>query len=192
VCRVAAFGRASRKYHFTDELREELRAAYRLKKHPRARAIERLMKRTGWPKHAFGREALQMGLPTHHRHPAWKPEEDTYLQEKAGRLSVRRIALRMGRSMRAVETRIYVLSISRKERREGYCIKDLREVFGVTAERVKGWMDRGLLGKVQELGGLRVTEAMVRRFVRTYPHEYDLRRLDQIWFKAVVFGRWAA
>lgn len=191
ACRLSALARAGRKYHFTPELREELRAAYLLTKYHRARAIDRLVARARWPRHAFQAEAIRLGLPTHHCRP-WKAEEEAYLQETAGRVSAKQIALRLGRSVPSVESRIDRLRISRRDRREGYNVQDLCEVFGATFGTVKGWMRRGLLGKVHEVGGLRVNEAGVRRFVRTYPHEYDLRRVDQVWFKSVVFGRLVA
>ncbi|HEY1221601.1 MAG TPA: hypothetical protein VGF03_21855, partial [Bryobacteraceae bacterium] len=40
-------------------------------------------------------------------------------------------------------------------------------------------------------GNLRFSEADVERFVREHPEEYALGRVDQEWFKYVVFGHLA-
>lgn len=186
-CRLSGIGRATRKYHFTPELTEELRAAYRLTKYPRARAIRKLMARTRWPKHAFQGEAIRLGMVTHHRRN-WTAGEAQYLQEAAGRVSAKQIAAPLHRSVAAVESRIDQLQISRRDHREGYCVQDLSEVFGAPLSKVNAWMQRGLLGKVHQVGGLRVTEKSVMRFVRTWPAEYDLRRVDQVWFKSMLFA----
>ena len=68
---------------------------------------------------------------------------------------------------------------------EGYTMTDLQIVFGENARKVRRWMERGLLGKVHESSGKRVTEANVIRFLRNHPAEYDLRRVDQLWFRAM-------
>jgi hypothetical protein len=64
-------------------------------------------------------------------------------------------------------------------------------VFGVSGERVKRWLGRGLLGKAHCGVGheVRFTEENIARFIRLYPGEYDLSRVDQAWYKALVFGR---
>jgi hypothetical protein len=75
---------------------------------------------------------------------------------------------------------------------EGYNISDLCECFGLSHTRIESWVRRGLLGKAHGHGGhggnIRLTESNVVRFIRRYPHEYDLGRVDEIWFKSVVFG----
>ncbi|MGA2773611.1 MAG: MerR family transcriptional regulator [Bryobacteraceae bacterium] len=76
--------------------------------------------------------------------------------------------------------------------RETYSIGDLAQVFGVHHERVESWVGRGLLGRTRAIGAdrgdTRFAEADVARFVRGNPREYDLRRVDQMWFKAMVFA----
>lgn len=184
-CRLRALGLATRKYRFTPALRDELLAAYRLKKMPRAVAIRKMMARTGWPLHAFKCEAIRMGCTTWSSRP-WKAEEEEYLREKAGAVSTKAIATYLGRSVASVESRMERMHLSRRLT-EGYNIDNLCEVFGVTGDRVKGWMRRGLLGKVHEVNGLRVTESNVIRFIREHSPEYDLRRVDQHWYKAMIF-----
>jgi len=185
-CRLRALGQARRKYVWTEELREELRAAYRLRKFPRARALDRMSGLTKWPRHALKVEAIRLRLVTHHTR-AWSREEEEYLRERAGVISVAGMARKLGRSQASVESRLARLKVSRKPR-EGYTLIDLRDAFGAHRDIVKRWMDRGLLGAVRKDNGLRVSDEAVVRFLREHPREYDLRRVDQDWFKAMVFG----
>ena len=76
---------------------------------------------------------------------------------------------------------------------ERYGISDLAECFGLPQARIESWARRGLLGRAQPLtgegGDIRFTHRVIARFIRKHPHEYDLRRLNQQWFKTMVFGR---
>jgi hypothetical protein len=76
--------------------------------------------------------------------------------------------------------------------RQVYSIADLAQALGVHHRRVESWADRGLLGKAHDLGrytgNARFTEANVVLFIREHPREYDLGRVDKIWFTAMVFG----
>ncbi|MDE2097835.1 MAG: hypothetical protein KGL39_11350 [Patescibacteria group bacterium] len=172
-------------YRFTAELRDALREAYCLAKPDRAAAIAKLQKRTGWPRHAFHLEAGRMGIQSHHP-PVWSPEEENYLAEAIGTVSLNRMSLTLKRSPEAIKVRAARLHFSRRVK-QGYNLADLCTLFGETHHRVKRWMDRGLLGKVHEVSGLRVTEENVLRFIRDHHAEYNLRRVDQYLFKAMVF-----
>jgi hypothetical protein len=148
---MRALGRARRKYHWSDALRAELMLAYGLKKFERARALDRLMAHTGWPRHALKEEALRMRLSRLQSHPA-------------------------------------ALAVPSNPP-HGYDLMILRNIFGCQRRKIKSWLDRGLLGKPYRAGRqLRVTDGNLLRFIRKYPHEYDLARVDQVWFKAMVFG----
>lgn len=76
--------------------------------------------------------------------------------------------------------------------RETYSLADLARVLGVHHRRVESWAKRGLLGRARGMGAdrgdIRFTELNVRRFIREHPREYDLGRVDKIWFRAMVFG----
>lgn len=65
---------------------------------------------------------------------------------------------------------------------------DVRCVFSVERTTIESWFRRGLFGAVRNG---RVSAKDVVRFIRKYPHEYDLRRVDQVLYKALVFGRMA-
>ena len=75
----------------------------------------------------------------------------------------------------------------------GYSISDLALCFGLPRSRIESWARRGLVRKSRgpgcHGGNVRFAEKNIVRFIRQYPHEYDLRMVDRTWFKAVVFGR---
>jgi hypothetical protein len=180
-----------RKYFFSDELRDEMRRVYgNGKKRDLTEGLDRLVEKTGWPRFAFKDEATRRGWTNYHRR-AWTEREVEYLREKLGVVSVHRIARNLGRSVHSVKGRGKGLRLSWRLR-EGYNMADLMEVFGARQGKVRRWMERGLLGKVHRHGReTRVRERNVVRFVRRFTTEYDLRRVDQKWFKGMVFGELA-
>jgi DNA-directed RNA polymerase specialized sigma24 family protein len=185
-CRMREFGQARRKYHFTEELRDELRRVYCGNRAEIAAGLDRLMRRTGWPRHAFIFEASRLRIATRQRR-IWSAAETEYLAEHLGQVSVTQIARNLGRSVQSIESRAERLRFSRRAA-EGYTAEDLQRVFGASYYTVRRWMERGLLGKIHDVQGRRVTTENVLRFARKHPHEYDLRRVDQTWYKAMLFG----
>jgi hypothetical protein len=127
-----------------------------------------------------------MGLSFNRRE--WTPREDEFLADRMGVWTVRAIAQALVRSMGSVRSRAAHLALSGRVK-EGYNISDLVAVLGASDGTVRGWMRRGLLGAVQDRAGLRATEDAVVRFLRRHPGEYDLRRVDQTWFKSMIFRR---
>jgi hypothetical protein len=179
-----------RKYFWTDELREDLRAAYAAGNKTRLTAgLDKLNKRVPkWPRSALKYEARRLGIETaDHRRP-WTKEEQTYLEDSLGVVSIKGIARHLKRSHESVASRADKLGLSRRAK-EGYDISDLAALFGATYPEIKRWMDRGYLGKVHEnIGnGHRVMPENVRRFAERHIHEYDLRRVDQLLFKLMIF-----
>jgi hypothetical protein len=182
-CRLRAFGQARRRYVWTEALIEELRGAYRLRKLPRARAIDVMAKRTGWPRKVFTQAAVRMGITTWRR-KVWAAEEDALLREWVGTVGWATIARRLRRSKGSVQARSDYLGMSRRPV-DGYTALMLQKFFGVNYSLIRRWIDRGLFGAVRDG---RVSEAQVLRFVRRYPQDYDLRRVDQTAYKALLFG----
>jgi transposase-like protein len=189
ACRARELGKARTFYRFTPELRARLAEAYASpRRQELTKALDRLVRETGWPRFAFTQAAERQGLVTVTLR-RWTRAEDEHLEEHAGSVSLVGLARQLKRSERSVDSRLQRLQLSRA-RSEGYHIRDLAECFGVTPQRVQRWFDRGLFGKVHALGGVngkRVTEANVEAFIRRHHGEYDMRRVDQVWFKAMVF-----
>jgi hypothetical protein len=124
----------------------------------------------------------------------WNPEEVEYLKEKLGAVSVTGIAHDLNRSVISVRVKATKLKFSVRLS-EGYNVSDLAECFGLHHSRIESWARRGLLGKPHGHGGhggnIRFAETNVVRFIRRYPSEYNLGRVDATWFKSMVFGRYA-
>jgi len=181
-----------RKYFWTPELNAVLIEAYQApSKRVLSQRLSKLVLQTGWPRPAIRYQASLLGITTTDHRREWTAEEDDYLAERIGEVSASAIADHLKRSVPSVESRAERLQMSRR-RSGGYCASDLQRCFGVSYSRADSWLRRGLLGKVHQFGGVngnRVTEENVMRFIRNYPREYDLRRVDQVWFVAMVFGR---
>lgn len=185
-CRGRKFGQARRKYKFTVELREELRRVYTGNKREITDGLSRLVARTRWPRHAFKYEAIRLGIVTNDHRRAWLRDEIEYLSERIGTVKVTTIAKHLRRSVESCIAKVERLHLSRRPR-EGYNAADLALAFGVHHQVISRWMDRGLFGRVSRNGGKRVAETSVMRFLRRHVHEYDLRRVDQVWFKSMIF-----
>ncbi len=187
-CWGQRFGQARRKYHFTPSLLEELRQAYCGTKREITAALDRLVKKTGWPRHAFKYEAGRRWGSTEKRR-TWTEKEMAYLLEHAGTLSVSRLAKELKRSKCAVKSKLEKLELSARVA-EGYSVADLVQVFGEREGKVRRWLERGLMGPLHWYGSrqARVPEKNVARFIEQRAQEYDLRRVDQAWFKAMAFS----
>ena len=173
----------ARKYRFTVELAEGLREAYRA---PNKRALsERLRalrrQRPAWPAHVWYGEAQRMGLAIEDRRPRWTAAEDRELLMGLGSRTVAWLARQLGRTRTAVEMRARRLEMSWRVR-DGFTQQSLAECFGVMPAKVAQWVQMGSLTLCEG----RITEEDVRRFIRLHPAEYDLRRVDQLWFKSMM------
>lgn len=188
VC-MSCRGRERRKYVFTDELSEELRLAYAGKTKQKIGAgLDRLERLTRWPRHVFKCEALRRGWTTETHGRQWEEWEIEFLEENLGEWTAKAVARRLRRSVESVIAKAEKLKVSRRRAR-GYNLAELKTVFGVGYYRVARWVERGLLGKAHRTGSeVWVTDRNVVDFLRSYSAEYDLRRVDQTWFKAVIFG----
>ena len=69
--------------------------------------------------------------------------------------------------------------------RFGFDANSLAACFGVRPDRLDRWVRDGLLKPASDG---RFSEVAIARFIREYPQEYDLARVDQMWFKAMVFA----
>ncbi len=188
ACRLRRLGPGKRKYVFGTELLEELRQVYCGSRTEIGQGLDRLVRKTAWPRHMFKIEASRRGWTHKANRKPWTREEVELLEEKLGRVPVKTIARELRRSWESVAAKAGKLHLSRK-RREGYNLSELQVVFGAPYSRVWRWVHRGLLGQVHGDGKETwVKEENVVRFLRRHAHEYDLRRVDQAWFKSMLFG----
>lgn len=179
--------KAGRKYLFMPELLRELQLVYASgNKRRLGEGLDRLQRKTGWPRHALTSEARRRGWNTEDRSP-WTSEEIDYLCATFGATSARAIAAHLGRSVESVQSKAERLQLGHPA--EGHSLADLQKLFGVPADKVRRWAERGLLGKIHSDGAeTRVTKTNLLRFLKEHYSEYDLRRVHQGWLKAILFG----
>lgn len=194
-CRLSRFGLARRKMpQPSPELLQELKMAYSGNQWEVSQNLKRVSRKWGWPVGSLKYEGHKRGWRTQAERKPWRPEEAAYLREKLGTVSLFWIAKKVGHSVCSVVLQARRLGLSTRFS-EGYNISNLVEVFGLSHTRIESWARRGLLGKAHGKGhgldgaiGIRFKEEAVMRFIRKHPSEYDLSRVDQIWFKAMLFG----
>jgi hypothetical protein len=118
----------------------------------------------------------------------WLPEEEQFLREHVDTLSAKQIARRLGRSCEFIIGRAETLLLIRHTG-AGYSARHLSKLFGARTEKVRRWIERGLFGRAHHYGAeLRIPEADVLRFIHTRHREYDLARVHQKWYKALVLS----
>jgi hypothetical protein len=175
-----------RKYQFTPQLLNDLRLAYCGNKHKLSASLDRLVLRTGWPKHAFKTEATRQGWSAAYR--PWTPDDSAFVREHAGAMRVKDIASHLGRSYESVTARVEAILLVRQTR-HGYAPSHLQTLFGAGADKVRHWIEKGLLGASRSYSPeARVYETDVLRFIFDCYQQYDLARVHQEWFKALIFG----
>lgn len=173
-----------RRYVWTPEKDRIVRKAWAAgtDKNKLTAAITDAVRRISYPRHIVRFRAAALGLTTDIRRP-WTAEEREFLREHAGTRGAVWIARKLGRAVPGVRSFMDVHGISRRVV-DGYSIAELVELMGVSQPTASKWVKLGLV-KTQ-LG--RVTEASLRRFVFAHPELYVLRRVNEEWFKALVFS----
>lgn len=106
------------------------------------------------------------------------------MRELLGTCSIKTVALKLGRSYQSVKRKVAVMQLSSRIC-EGYSLKDIQELIGVNSRKVYGWICKGWL----RLDNGRASDVEMRRFLRLHPEEYLLRRVDEAWFKDIMFSK---
>src|SRR5579864_856136 len=177
---------APRKYIWTTALEADLRRIYAEHSISRVNLTEALRAfglRLGWPVSALTTRARYLGI-TRFNKRIWTREEDLLLRELAGSMSAASIGRRLGRGWSSVTNRLNRLRMSAKIT-EGYSRVELCELFGNREHTVQRWIQSGWLRPHSETN--RVSESQLRKFLEKHPVEYDLKRVDQAWFKGMIF-----
>ena len=172
----------TQRYFWTPEQESMLREAYLLpRKRQRADALTRLQELTGYPRHQLSLHARKLGIAR----PAklWTKPEIVFLQNHSGSIAMREIARLLGRSLPSIKGQLAALDMLGRVR-EGYDVSSLAEFMGVNWKTVSKWEDRGFL---RRNNSGKFGEVTVVKFLRNHPAEYDLRRVDQVLFKSLIF-----
>ena len=174
------------KYPWTEQQLADLRRLYAEHVHYRPAltlAIRAFAKRHSFPPHIVKLKAGQLRL-TRDIRQFWTKEELTYVREHAGRVRKHKIAKHLGRGYLSVQCMINFLGLQARVT-EGYSRHDLALVFGVSEYVVRQWIARGWLRPTPAID--RVPEGQVKRFIESHPEEYNLKRVDEAWFKGMLF-----
>lgn len=175
----------------SSQILEELHLAYIGNRFEVSANLDRISTRAEIPKWVLKYEARKRGWRCVTSSRPWLPQEVRHLKEKLGCDSGRRIARDLNRTWLSVQVKAEELKLLDRVS-QGYNIADLCECFGLHQARIERWARRGLLGKPErhgdDSGDLRFTTSQVVRFARRHPHEYDLCRVNEAWFKALVLG----
>jgi hypothetical protein len=182
ACRIKARPNANKRFSWTPELDQELRLVYKEASSRRELTgnLDYFQQRSGFTRVVVLARATQLGLSAQRRR--WGMEEIEVLSESAGTLSKSAIARKLRRSYWSVKAECSKLQISSRVT-DGYSRTDIEYLLGVGPRSVKKWINLGWL-RVQ---AGRVTEASMVKFLREHPEEYRLNRVDEAWFKGLLF-----
>jgi uncharacterized protein YijF (DUF1287 family) len=112
----------------------------------------------------------------------WTEAEVESLREDLGTLSKSQIARRLGRSYYSVKVQVTKIGLSARVSVD-YAQQDVEQLLGVGKKLVCQWIRHGWL----HLQGGRITERSLEKFLRLHPEEYQLSRVDEAWFKGMLF-----
>jgi hypothetical protein len=172
-----------KKFVWTEALDQALTRTYQSSKRREelTKGLNHFQRLTGFTRIVITSRAGALGLSFVERRK-WTAEELEFVREHAGELSHSAIARRLKRTNYSVKAKVSQLALSLRVR-EGYSIDDLRSLLGVRASSVRRWVVAGWL----RLQNDRVSETSVRQFLFEHPEEYSLRRVDEAWYKGLIF-----
>lgn len=180
------------KYDWSEKTLNDLREVYVScdNREQLTAALTRLSSRTGIPRGYLSQRAGQMGLSMY-KQADWSHEDIMYLINHAGTMPIFELCRRLKRSYASVTHKINRMGHSARTH-NGYTIAEIMQCFGVSNEKVHRWTDLGFLVKGTRGGYTHdnFSEKAVRQFVLSHPDQYDLRRVDQLWFKTLIASGW--
>lgn len=145
-----------------------------------------------WPHWAIKKRGRELGLARTKETP-WSEEELTILERYAW-MSDERIRLKLKASGFARTATAIHLKIKRTGYKQGgdfYSANSLAQCFGCDPHCVSSWIKHGYLTAKQrgqdrtaQQGGdtYLIHHKDVRQFVVDHPMEFDIRKVDQLWF----------
>ena len=173
----------NKRFDWTPDLDDRLRRAY---KNARSRAelsrnLNAIQRISGFTRVVILNRAAEMNLAFGHRRQ-WNDDEVERLREYAGSMSPRAIAMRLNRTHASIKAKLKALEISGRIV-DGYSQQDLQQLLGVGPKSTRRWLAQGWLQSRNE----RIPEACVISFLRLHPDQYQLNRVEEAWFKGLLF-----
>jgi hypothetical protein len=122
----------------------------------------------------------------------WTAEEESFLWTHCGTRTVTWMARQLKRSVNSVAVKIKAMRLRRRIS-EGYTATELTECFGVDHRVIERWARAGWLrvqtrGYELERDAWAVTDAAILEFIEEHPTDFDLRRVNQIWFMDLILS----
>jgi hypothetical protein len=189
--------RSRRKYVFTNQIDELIRAIYLDRPGAKTRpGIRVLAKKVGIPHWALKKRARALGL-ARTKEKAWSEPELEILGRYAW-MSDERIRLKLkaaGYSRSATGIHLKLRRMKFKHDPGCYSANGLAQALGIDSHAVSRWIRSGHLkaklrgtrrGEKQNGDIYLIREKDVRRFILEHPTEIDLRKVDQLWFLDLV------
>ena len=174
------------KYFWKPYQEEHLRLLYAEHVHNRlelSAAIRTFAASLGFPAYAVKHKATQLGITNDIRRP-WTRAELSLLQQYAGAKPISFFKQRLGREYYSISSQLTRLQLSRRVT-AGYSRQDVAICLGVSKETVTRWIGHRWL-RPSELTD-RIPETQLLRFIKEHPEEYRLKRVDEHWFKGLLF-----
>jgi len=196
-CRADRQRRAKLKYTWRPEFDAFLKAQYFGGLNRRFQVLNRMIRMTGLPRWYIKRQAARLGLTMKMDRRPWTQGELKLLEHLVGRVSAATIAKRLHRPESSVVNKLKRLGTSRRVR-EGYTMRDLEQCLGEDHHKISMWIANGWLRDrlqgTKRHGGNgndihRIREKDILNFVRNYPQEINLGKVDQLWFLDLVLLR---
>ncbi|MEW6210160.1 MAG: helix-turn-helix domain-containing protein [Acidobacteriota bacterium] len=181
------------KYQPNDFIDQQLRRIYQERLQRRSSpipGIRALARKIGWPRHTLQKRARELRLtrPTDDR--AWSEREIAILERFAW-MSTERIQMRLRtagfeRTCNAIKIKLSHLSL--RQNTPFMSANQLSECFGVDRSTILRWIRHGYLKAryEEERQKWLIHENDVRRFVVSHPVEFDIRKVDQLWFLNMI------
>lgn len=161
------------KYHWTPEQDTRLRLIYQTSC-GRERMIPKLKKMAeelAWPRHTLRMRAQRLGLTKNVAKP-WTDKEIRYIEDHAGKMSIRAMARTLGRTYMSIASKVNRGFFRTQDQ---MILGELVQIFAVTWARAKQWEAAGFL--VPSAGDWYTLED-VHRFMLAHPEVYDPRTID--------------
>ena len=120
----------------------------------------------------------------------WTAAEEEVIERLVGKVSALTIAKKLKRTEASVVLKIKRMGVSRRVH-NGYTMRDLEECLGEDHHKIQRWIENGWLrdrlqGTRRHDGNgcdiHRFREKDIVAFIKEYPQEISLGRVDQCWF----------
>lgn len=174
------------KYFWTQADEEFLRRIYGenvQNKRQLGAALRKFAEIKQWPVYVLKDKAGKLGL-SQDRRKFWTKAELQFLHENAGVKSIKFMQKKLNRGYNSITGMLSHIGLSYKVA-EGYSQREIEQLLGVSARTVRVWVADGLLRPSRATG--RIPEAALAAFIHNHPSEYRLKRVDEAWFKGMVF-----